>query len=114
MAGAGILSVCITSVRTRLPSGAELRRIGGLLLRILSGIGGGYAVAALSTILLSLTLPMARSEAVLTATMASFAVHAAAIVWAFAARDALRALTGVAAAAVLLILVLYALQGHLP
>ncbi|PWC27524.1 DUF3649 domain-containing protein [Teichococcus aestuarii] len=100
--------------RTRLPPGAALRRAMGIALRVLAGAGGGYAVAALFTAALSLGLPMPRAEAVLTATMASFAVYAAAIVWAFAAPGVLRAWAGLAAVAAALALVLFLLQGHLP
>lgn len=94
------------SIRARLPPGAEWRRVGGILLRVLAGVFGGYGVAALATMLLSLLLPMPRAEAVMTATMASFAVHAGAMVWAFGARGALRAAGGIAALAALLWLLL--------
>lgn len=100
--------------RIRFPPDAERRRLGGLLLRSLVGIGGGYALAALATVVLSLSLPLARSEAVLAATMASFAVHAAAIIWAFAARSALRACIGLVTAAALLTLIHLVVQGQLP
>ena len=86
--------------------------MGGLLSRLVAGVGGGYAVAALLTAVLSGTLPMARSEAVLTATMASFAIHAAVIIWAFAAHSALRAFAGVLAVAALLVLALYLPRGY--
>jgi len=90
------------SLRARLPPGAELRRVGGILLRVAAGVFGGYGVAALATMLLSVSLPMPRAEAVVTATMASFAVHAGAMVWAFAARGAWRAAGGIAGAAAVL------------
>ncbi|MCR0985181.1 DUF3649 domain-containing protein [Roseomonas populi] len=114
MMRAGLPVPSAASLRARLPPGAELRRAGGIVLRILAGVGGGYAVAALSTTVLSLGLPMQRAEAVLTATMASFAVYAGAVVWAFAARNAWRACAGIAGTAALLVAVLYLLQGHLP
>ncbi|WP_198381523.1 DUF3649 domain-containing protein [Roseomonas sp. KE2513] len=104
----------VASLRVRLPPDTERRRLGGLLLRSLAGIGGGYALAALATVVLSLSLPLARSEAVLAATMASFAVHAAAIIWAFAARSALRAVTGLVTGAALLTLIHLVVQGQLP
>jgi hypothetical protein len=56
---------------------------------------GGYALATLASIALAGVLPLPRAEAVLTATMASFALYAAAIVWAFAARTAARAWLGI-------------------
>ena len=102
------------ALRTRFRPGAEARRRAGIAMRLLAGVGGGYAVAALFTMALSIGLPMPRAEAVLTATMASFAVYAAAIVWAFAARGVLRAWAGMAATAALLLLALFLLEGYLP
>jgi hypothetical protein len=90
--------------------GAEARRRTGILFRIVAGVGGGYAIAALFTMVLSAGLPMPRAEAVLTATMASFAIYAGIIVWAFAARGVLRLWAGMAATAALLAL----MQGALP
>ena len=52
---------------------------------------GGYGVAALSATLMALVLPIARSEAVSTGTLASFAIMAGAVVWVFAARTLARA-----------------------
>lgn len=57
---------------------------------------GGYGVAALSTAFLSLALPMARSEAVATATLLSFAIMVGAVIWVFAARTLARAALGLA------------------
>lgn len=57
---------------------------------------GGYATAAAATACLSVALPLSRAEAVMTATMASFAVYAGAVLWAFAAETALRAWIGIA------------------
>jgi hypothetical protein len=94
--------------------GAAARRRAGILMRLLAGIGGGYALAALFTMTLSIGLPLPRSEAVLTATMASFAIYAAAIVWAFAAPGMLRAWAGLLAVAVALALALALLQGRSP
>ena len=69
-------------------------------LAVLSRIGAaafsGYAFAAALSILLSRVLPMPKAEAVLTATMLSFALYAGAIVWAFAVRTATRAWVGLA------------------
>jgi hypothetical protein len=78
----------------------------GVLVRVVAAVPGGYALAALAAMLLSVTLPMVRVEAVLAATMASFTVYAAAIVWAFAARSALRACAGIALPAAVLYLAL--------
>lgn len=101
-------------LRDRLRPGAEARRIAGILLRLLAGVGGGYAVAALFAAALSVGLPMPRAEAVLTATMASFAVYAASIIWAFAASGVWRACIGLAVPAAALAALLFLLQGHFP
>ncbi|SFG61192.1 iron transporter [Methylobacterium gossipiicola] len=57
---------------------------------------GGYGVAALATAFLSLVLPMARSEAVATATLLSFAILVGAVIWVFSARTLARAALGLA------------------
>lgn len=51
--------------------------------RVLAGVGGGYAFAAALAVFLGAVLPMARAEAVLMGSYASFAAYTAAIVWAF-------------------------------
>jgi hypothetical protein len=56
--------------------------------RIVAAVVGGYAAAGAVGAFLAPLLPMARADAVLTMTLASFAVYAAAILWAFAARSA--------------------------
>ncbi|MEH3116469.1 MAG: iron transporter [Methylorubrum populi] len=70
--------------------------------RVVLAAGGGYGVAALATALLSLTLPMARSEAVATATLLSFAVMAGTVVLVFATRTLARAFLTVAGTALVL------------
>ena len=72
--------------------------------RTAAAILGGYALAASFTAAASLLLPLARADAVITATLLSFAVYAGAVVWAFAARDAWRAWLGVATPSVVLAL----------
>lgn len=64
----------------------SLRYRAGVAGRVLLAALGGYGVAALSTALLSLVLPLPRSEAVAAATLASFAVMVAVVVAVFAAR----------------------------
>ena len=59
--------------------------------RVVLATFGGYGVAALSAALLALALPMPRSEAVSTGTLASFAILAGAVIWVFAARTLARA-----------------------
>ena len=63
---------------------------------------GGYALSSLAAMCLSIVLPMARSEAVLTGTMASFVVYVCMVLWAFSASSAWRAWAGLALCAVLL------------
>jgi len=77
----------------------RVRQAGPLLSRIVAAIGGGYALAALASIA-ALALPISRPQAVLTGMLASFAVYAAAVVWVFAVRSAIRAWAGLLIAAV--------------
>lgn len=66
----------------------------GVASRAVAAIFGGYALTAAAIALLAIWLPLARAEAVLTATMLSFALYAAAVIWVFAARSAWRAWFG--------------------
>jgi hypothetical protein len=70
--------------------------------RVVLAAVGGYAVAALATALGSVTLPLPRAEAVSAATLASFAVMAAAVIFVFAARSLGRAALGLGGVAALL------------
>lgn len=70
--------------------------------RVALAAGGGYGVAALLTALLSLALPMVRSEAVVTGTLLSFAVMIAVVVFVFAARTLARAAVAIAGLSVVL------------
>lgn len=65
-----------------------------LLSRVLAAVLGGYLLASVSTVFLSFVLPAALPEAVLGATLFSFAIYTAAIVWVFAARSTTRAWLG--------------------
>ncbi len=56
-----------------------------------AAIAGGYAFAASASALLALLLPLPRADAVVTATLLSFALYAAAAIRAFAAPSAWRA-----------------------
>ena len=75
--------------RLRLSADAVYRL--GVASRSVAAIVGGYVLAALLTMLLSVSLPMARAEAVMTATLLSFAIYTCAVMWVFATRSALRA-----------------------
>lgn len=82
---------------------AGLRYRLGVASRAVAAIAGGYGVAALCAAALALSLPaafgMARSEAAMTGTLASFLVFAVAVMWVFAARSAWRAWIGLVIAA---------------
>jgi len=67
----------------------------GVASRAVAAIVGAYAMAAASTAVLSLALLMPRVDAVMTATLLSFTVYTCAVIWVFAARDALRAWLGI-------------------
>jgi membrane-bound metal-dependent hydrolase YbcI (DUF457 family) len=84
--------------------GAGLRYRAGIAVRTAASLLAGYALANASTALLSALLPFARIERVFTATLLSFAVWAAAALYAFAAKSAWRALWASSALAVLLYL----------
>ena len=62
--------------------------------RVLGAAFGGYALTYAATACLTLSLPLANSEAVLTAAMLSFVIYTAAILWAFAASTPIRAWIG--------------------
>jgi len=59
--------------------------------RVAAAAFGGYALAYACTAWLSAVLPLGKSEAVLTASMVSFVIYTAAILWAFAATTPMRA-----------------------
>lgn len=62
--------------------------------RAVAAVVGGYAFAAVAGVFLARVLPMPRADAVLAMTLASFAIYAAAAIWVFAARTAVRAWLG--------------------
>ena len=63
--------------------------------RVLLAVFGGYALAAVTTALLSLVLPLERAEAVTTAMMLGFVVMPLAALYVFAARSLPRAALGI-------------------
>lgn len=65
-----------------------------LISRIVAAVIGGYALASVFSIFLSYLLPSELPEAVLGATLFSFAIYTAAIIWVFAAASAARAWLG--------------------
>lgn len=76
----------------------RLSAIAALISRIIAAIGGGYVLAALSSVAV-LALPMSKPQAVLTGMLASFLIYAGAVIWVFAVRSALKAWTGLVIAA---------------
>jgi hypothetical protein len=77
----------------------RVRSTGPLISRIVAALFGGYALAALSSVAV-LALPMSKPQAVLTGMLASFAIYAAAVIWVFAVRSALKAWGGLIVVAV--------------
>lgn len=61
--------------------------------RIAAAVAGGYALAT-ATAVAAAALPGPKSESALIGIMLGFAAYTAAMIWAFAARSALRAWTG--------------------
>jgi hypothetical protein len=74
---------------------------GGVLVRAIAAIGGGYAVSALWAAAIATWLPATKVEAALTATLIALIVYPCAIMWCFAARSAVRAWAGLALVAIL-------------
>ncbi|WP_223413688.1 MULTISPECIES: DUF3649 domain-containing protein [unclassified Pseudomonas] len=62
--------------------------------RVLAAVLGGYIVAALASVSLTLLVPMARADAVVTGMMTSFLAYLGAVIWCFACRSAWRAWLG--------------------
>jgi hypothetical protein len=71
----------------------RVRSTGPLISRIVAALFGGYALAALFSVAV-LALPLSKPQAVLTGTLASFAIYAGAVIWVFAVRSARRAWVG--------------------
>ena len=63
--------------------------------RVLAAVVGGYVVAALASVSLTMWLPMPRAEAVVTGMMTSFLAYLCAVLWCFACRSAWQAWLGV-------------------
>lgn len=90
--------------------GTPLRYRLAVASRALAAIVGGYVLSALVAMAMALWLPLARAEAVITGTLASFVVYTCAVMWVFAARDAWRAWAGLAAPSAVLATVLWVAQ----
>ncbi|WP_152225565.1 DUF3649 domain-containing protein [Pseudomonas sp. SCB32] len=77
-------------------------RAGAVAARILSAVFGGYALAYTATAFLSVYLPMARPDRVSFASLASFFVWVAAIIYVFGVRSPWRAVWAPVALSVVL------------
>ncbi|NWL78402.1 DUF3649 domain-containing protein [Pseudomonas taiwanensis] len=75
--------------------------------RVLAAILGGYAAAYAATAFLSVYLPLVRSDRVVFASLSCFAVYTLAIIYAFAARSAVRAWLVLVGATALMALAAY-------
>lgn len=69
-----------------------------MLSRIVAAILGGYAFTYAFTAALARLLPLDKVDALISASLLSFAVYTGAILWAFACRSAARAWAGLALA----------------
>lgn len=63
--------------------------------RVLAAVFGGYLLAALSSVCMTLLLPVSRADAVFGGMMASFLFYLLAVLWCFACRTAWLAWFGV-------------------
>lgn len=79
-----------------MPGQTEAHSRRDILLRTLAAAIGGYGFASACTVLLSAVLPLPRAEAVLAATLCSFALYAAAAIWSFSAPTLSRVWLGLA------------------
>ncbi len=73
--------------------------------RVLAAVLGGYLITSLASVCLTLWVPMARAEAVVTGMMSSFVVYLLAVIWCFACRTAWRAWFGLIVPSLLLVAV---------
>ena len=55
--------------------------------RVVAAFVGGYALMSAATVVIALLWPLPKAQALLTATMLSFALYTVFVLWAFHARD---------------------------
>ena len=79
--------------------------------RVLAAVFGGYLVAALASVALTMWLPLSRAEAVVTGMTISFLVYLVAVLWCFACRTAWSAWVGLLVPSVILATVSGAARG---
>lgn len=78
------------------PAGRPRAAWPGIASRCVAAVLGGYLLAALVAVACAAWLGPPRAEAVLTGMLLGFLVHAGAVIWVFAARNAARAWVGLA------------------
>jgi len=59
--------------------------------RVAAATLGGYGLTSAATVLLALVLPLSKANAVVTASMLSFALYLLVVIWTFSIRSATRA-----------------------
>ncbi len=91
----GVLNVPTSPIKNR---GVWIQ----IISRVVAAAVGGYALSSLAAVCFSIVLPMARAEAVLVGTMASFVIYVSVILWVFSAPSAARAWAGLVLCAALL------------
>lgn len=62
--------------------------------RVAAAALGGYALSSAATVLMALLWPAPKAQAVLWASMLSFAIYSVAVIWVFTTRSAKRAWAG--------------------
>ncbi|AZD27749.1 DUF3649 domain-containing protein [Pseudomonas chlororaphis] len=62
--------------------------------RVLAAVFGGYLLAALSSVCMTLLLPVSRADAAVSGMMTSFLFYLVAVLWCFACRTAWQAWLG--------------------
>ena len=72
-----------------------------LIARLLAALLGGYVLARACATLLTPLLPMPQSDALMTALLASGAIYAAAVLWAFSVKSIDKAILGLLVPALL-------------
>lgn len=65
-----------------------------VVMRIAAAVLGGYVLSSMAAVLLAYLLPMSTADALMIGLLVSFAIYAAAVLWAFSARSALQTWLG--------------------
>lgn len=95
-----------TSAKTHDP---ELRYRWQVANRILLAVAGGYLVTNMLIIVLSYALPLSKSDAVVTASLLSFAIFSSWVVWVFSVKNIRQAWWGLLISTVVLLALILAI-----